>query len=221
MLIYNVEDDASIRELVKYALESVGYEVVSFERAEEMLAAFEQKEPTLVVLDIMLPGMDGIEALRAIRAKSDTVKVILLTAKVSEVNKVLGLDNGADDYITKPFSVLELQARVRAHLRSGSKRVSGAVTIQIGEIVIDTSAHKVTVSDTDVMLTYKEFELIRHLAKNMGKVVSRDVLLRDIWGYDYVGESRTVDIHIKNLRAKLGKSGDRIKSVRGVGYILG
>jgi len=219
MLIYNVEDDESIRELVRYALESAGYEVASFERAEEMLIAFETCLPDLIVLDIMLPGMDGMTALKKIKTDYPNIKVIMLTAKTAEINKVQGLDSGADDYISKPFSVLELQARVRAHLRNLSISEANKI-IDIGSIKINTLSHSVTVNDKEVFLTYKEFELLTYLAKNIGIAISRDILLKNIWGFDFVGETRTVDIHIKNLRNKLGTSGDRILSIRGVGYTL-
>jgi len=218
-LIYNIEDDESIRELVRYALESAGYEVVSFERAEEMLSAFESRVPDLVVLDIMLPGIDGMTALKKIKTGYPEVKVIMLTAKTAEINKVQGLDSGADDYMSKPFSVLELQARVRAHLRSTAKATSEKI-IEAGNIKIDALSRSVTVNDEEVSLTYKEFELLNYLAQNIGTAISRDTLLKEIWGFDFVGESRTVDIHIKNLRNKLGSSGERILSVRGIGYTL-
>jgi two-component system alkaline phosphatase synthesis response regulator PhoP len=216
-LIYSVEDDESIRELINYALTNAGFQVVSFVTAEEMLHAFEQKQPDLCLLDIMLPGLDGIDALKIIRGKNKNIKVIMLTAKKAEHNKVQGLDSGADDYITKPFSVLELVARVKAHLRTTTK--SGDM-IQLGGIVINPSARTVTSNNQPVILTYKEFELLLALVKKAGAVVTREELLTEVWGYEYYGESRTVDIHIKNLRTKLGDCGDSIVSVRGVGYTI-
>ena len=220
-LIYNVEDDASIRDLIKYALTNAGYEVLSFDCAEEMLSALEQRMPELIILDIMLPGIDGIETLKTIRAKYKNVgvKVLMLTAKTSEINKIAGLDGGADDYITKPFSVLELTARVKAHLRRFSANPADG-SIVFGGIRINPSSRGVTSDGEPVTLTYKEFELLHALVKNAGTVVAREDLIRGIWGYDYFGDSRTVDIHIKNIRAKLGKNGNCIVSVRGVGYTL-
>jgi len=219
MLIYSVEDDASIRELIKYALESSGYTVQSFESAEQMLEVFNQKEPNLILLDIMLPGIDGLEALKIVKAKNSSIKVIMLTAKIQEINKVQGLDSGADDYMSKPFSVLELQARIRAHLRSVSNiKSKEEQVITLDNLTIDTNSHSVIVDKKEISLTNKEFQLLLELTKNMNKVITRDELLKNIWGYEYVGESRTVDIHIKNLRSKLGIIGDNIVSVRGVGY---
>jgi two-component system alkaline phosphatase synthesis response regulator PhoP len=216
-VIYSVEDDESIRELISYALVNAGFQVSSFATAEKMLKEFEQKTPDLVILDIMLPGLDGIEALKQIREKNKSIKIIMLTAKKAEHNKVQGLDSGADDYITKPFSVLELVARVKAHLRTQSK--SGD-TITCSGLVVNPSARTVTSNGKPVMLTYKEFELLLALIKKAGTVVTREELLHEVWGYEYYGESRTVDIHIKNLRTKLGKGGDCIVSVRGVGYTV-
>ena len=221
MLVYNVEDDANLRGLVMHAVRAVGFETESFERAEDMLAAFNRRVPDMVILDIMLEGMSGVEALRAVKSRYPHVKAIMLTAKTGEVNKVDGLDSGADDYITKPFSVLELQARVRAHLRGrGTIPLAEAEKIVSGDIVVDMLLHRVYVSGVEIMLTDKEFELLSRLVKNVGSEVTRETLLKDVWGYEYAGESRTIDSHIKNLRTKLGASGSRVKSIRGVGYIL-
>jgi len=216
-VIYSVEDDESIRELISYALVNAGFQVVSFATAEEMLSAIEKEFPDLIILDIMLPGIDGIEALKQIREKNKSVKVIMVTAKKAEHNKVQGLESGADDYITKPFSVLELVARVKAHLRNVTK--SGG-DIVCGSLLVNPSARTVTSGGKAVTLTYKEFELLHALIKKAGTVVTREELLQEVWGYEYYGESRTVDIHIKNLRIKLGKGGDCIVSVRGVGYTV-
>ena len=220
-LIYSVEDDDSIRELIAYALKSEGYEVRSFADAEGMLKAAAAALPELILLDIMLPGLNGIEALKILREryKSAGVKVILLTAKASEINKVTGLDAGADDYITKPFSVLELTARIRANLRKTAAGLDGN-EIKIGAITLNQSGRTAAVEGKAVNLTAKEFELLRYLMLNAGAVVGRDRLLKDIWGYEYFGESRTVDNHIKNLREKLGEGGGLIEAVRGAGYIL-
>ena len=216
-LIYSVEDDESIRELIGYALTNAGFKVVSFLAAEGMLEAIKAETPDIIILDIMLPGVDGIEALKTIRAKNKNVKVIMLTAKKEEYNKIHGLDSGADDYITKPFSVLELVARVKAHLRNVP--TSGGI-IAHGTLIVNPSARTVTAGDQLVTLTYKEFELLLALIKRVGVVVSREELLREVWNYEYYGEDRTVDIHIKNLRSKLGSHGDCIVSVRGVGYTV-
>ena len=219
--IYSVEDDGPIRELIAYALKSEGYEVKSFADAESMLAEAALAMPDLILLDIMLPKMDGIEALKILREryKSADFKVIMLTAKTSEINKVTGLDAGADDYITKPFSVLELTARIRANLRKRAAGLDGG-EIKMGPIALNQSGREATVDGAAVNLTAKEFELLKYLLLNAGTVVERDRLLKDIWGYEYFGESRTVDNHIKNLREKLGKGGELIEAVRGAGYIL-
>jgi two-component system alkaline phosphatase synthesis response regulator PhoP len=220
-LIYSVEDDASIGALTAYTLTSAGYEVMSFTSAESMLTAMEQRLPSLILLDLMLPGMDGITALRLIRDKYKglNVKIILLTAKSSEIDKVSGLNVGADDYVTKPFSVLELTARVRAHLRGYSATLADGRMV-FGGIEIDLRRREVTAGGKAVALTFTEFELLKILAQNAGTVLDRERLVREIWGEEYFGESRTVDIHIKNLRGKLGEYGRSIVSSRGVGYIL-
>lgn len=221
-LIYSVEDDESIRELIKYALINEGFEVAVFENAEDMLKALEDAPPQLILIDIMLPKMNGIEALKFIREKykSVNIKIIMLTAKNSEISKVSGLNDGADDYVTKPFSVLELIARIKANLRKFSIDVIDGGTFSFSGICLNTLNRTVTVDGTDVSLTYKEFELLLTLIKNAGVILEREKLLKEIWGYEYFGESRTVDIHIKNLRTKLGKYSECIQSVRGAGYIL-
>jgi len=220
-LIYNVEDDASLRELIKYALTNAGYEVMSFETAEEMLTVLSERLPDLIILDIMLPQMDGIETLKIIRDKYKNIgiKIIMLTAKSSEVCKITGLDSGADDYITKPFSVLELTARVKAHLRKYTVAASDGALV-CGPIALNPFTRSVSVDGLPLTLTYKEFELLYMFIRCPEVVLERDILLKEIWGYDYFGGGRTVDIHIKNLRAKLGIYGDCIVSVRGVGYSL-
>lgn len=220
-IIYIVEDDESIRELIKYAIESEGYEATAFDCAEDMLVAIDQKLPALLILDIMLPGIDGIETLKIIREKyrSVEIKIIMLTAKNSEINKVTGLNSGADDYITKPFSVLELLARVKAHLRRYSVKIDLNMLTFEG-IKLNVNNRTVTADGNLVSLTNKEFEILNLLMKNVGSVLEREKLLESIWGYNYMGESRTVDIHIKNLRSKLGAYGDCIYNVRGIGYAL-
>lgn len=220
-LIYIVEDDENIRELVKYALSNEGFEVVAFENAEDMLAAAKSRLPRLIVLDIMLPGMDGLEALKEIRSdnKNVNIRVIMLTAKNGEINKVRGLDAGADDYLTKPFSVLELTARVRANLRKYSVNLANDI-LSFSQIKLNLNTREVFTGDKKISLTLKEFELLKALMQSAGNVVERENLLLEVWGYGYIGETRTLDIHIKTLREKLGEYGDCIVTIRGVGYIL-
>lgn len=218
--IYVAEDDDNIREILRCTLESHGYITQVYDTAPPLLAAMEQQLPDLVLLDIMMPEMDGAEALRRIKQDPRTreVPVIFLTAKSGEIDKVRGLDLGAEDYITKPFGLLELAARVRAVLRRNApaqqQRLVG------GDIVIDLDNHEVTCGGTPVELTLKEYELLRILI-DRGRVVPRDELLSEIWGYDFVGETRTLDMHIKTLRAKLHDDVDNpryIKTIRSVGY---
>jgi len=219
-LIYSVEDDESIRELIAYTLTNAGYKVSSFVTAEEMLSGLEKQFPELIVLDIMLPGISGIEALKIIREKykNANIKVVMLTAKNTEFNKIHGLDMGADDYITKPFSVLELIARVKAHLRTTKPFKSGIATY--GGLTVNTATRIAKSKDKEINLTWTEFELLLALISKAGTIVTREELLNGIWGCDNYGESRTVDIHMKNLRAKLGLNGSCIVNVRGVGYTL-
>lgn len=219
-MIYIVEDDESIRELVLYALKNEGYSGKGCRDFEEFKAALEEDSPALVLLDIMLPGKDGISILKWIReGKYKEVPVIMLTAKSAEIDKVRGLDLGADDYVTKPFSVLELMARIRARIRRGNDSES-MNEITIKDLTIIPEKRRVNVDGKDVSLGFKEYELLYYLAQNKGIVLSRDKIMDAVWGYDYLGESRTVDVHIAFLRQKLGKSGVMIKTVRNVGYIL-
>lgn len=214
--IFVIEDDESIRELVKIALEGYGHSVNAFESAEEALERMDEEHPVLAIFDIMLPGISGIEAVKKIRAgKFAKMPVIMLTAKDSEVDKIVGLDSGADDYVTKPFSVMELMARVRAQLR---RFEDDGTPINLGKIRINEATREIFVDNKPITLTFKEYELVVYLCKNSHRVVSRDELLHKLWGYDYVGETRTVDIHIGTLRQKLGAAGDVIKTVRGMGY---
>lgn len=218
--IYCVEDDESIRELVLYALRSGGYETAGFEDAAGLWAALrDQSPPTLILLDIMLPSEDGLSILRRLRHSAVTahIPVIMVTAKAAEYDRVKGLDQGADDYITKPFGVMELMSRVRAVLR----RVTGSFSpdsLTMEPISIDISRHIVTVGGAEVVLTFKEFELLSYLLRNSGLVLTREKLMEAVWGFDFEGESRTVDMHIKSLRQKLGEAGELIQTVRGVGY---
>lgn len=219
--IYLVEDDESIRELVLYALKNGGYEASGFSGGGEFWRALEQKAPDLVLLDIMLPGDDGFRLLGRLRENSRyaALPVIMLTAKASEYDKVRALDNGADDYITKPFGVMELLSRIRAVLRRAAPQAPD-VALRAGDIVLDEARRTVEADGAPVTLTYKEFELLAYLMRNTGLVLSREKIMERVWGFDYEGESRTVDMHIKTLRQKLGACGGLTETVRGVGYKL-
>jgi len=219
--IYIVEDDINIREIERYALKNSGYEVEEFETGDDFFKRLENHTPGLVILDIMLPDEDGMSILAKIRADKKTAKipVIMVTAKATELDKVKGLDSGADDYITKPFGVMELISRVKALLRR-TKDVETEAQIKYGDILIDDEKHAVTVGGAPCELTYKEYELLKYLIKNKGIVISRDKLLSKVWGFEYEGETRTVDAHIKTLRQKLGVAGSCIKTVRNVGYMV-
>lgn len=219
-LVYYVEDDENIRNLVLYSLSSAGYEVCGFSCVEEFMRAFEQREPQLVLLDIMLPGEDGVECLRRLRARNSRIPVMMLTARSSEYDKVLGLDAGADDYLTKPFGVMELLSRVRALLRRAGGEEQGAV-LSAGALSLDPARRIVTCDGRPVSLTFKEFELLHYLLRNQSIVLSREKIMDAVWGIDYPGESRTVDMHIKSLRHKLGTCGECIVTVRGAGYKIG
>lgn len=218
-MIYLVEDDSSIRELVVYALGGTGLETVGFEKPSEFWTAFKKEEPEMIILDVMLPEESGIEILKKLRNNPETEKipVIMATAKASEYDKINGLENGADDYITKPFSMMELVARVKALLRRVN-RDKKSEEIIIGNLAIYPSKHQVKVNGVEVILTLKEYEMLGLLAENRGIVLTRDQLLNKIWGYNFDGESRTVDVHIRTLRVKLGEAGDLIRTIRGVGY---
>lgn len=224
-MIYCVEDDAGIRELVVYTLQNTGMEARGFSDSAALTAALRGAKPDLILLDIMLPGEDGISILRRLRSLPDTaaIPVILLTAKNTEYDKVIGLDSGADDYIAKPFGMMELVARIRAVLRRSQDKLPSADShpLTAGAISIDERAHTVCVSGRDVQLTLKEYQLLVLLMKNQGAVLTRDVLLENIWGYGSESETRTVDVHIRTLRQKLGDSGALIETVRGVGYRMG
>ena len=220
-LIYIVEDDENIREIQRYALKNSGFQVQEFSCGRELRKAVKEKIPSLILLDIMLPDEDGLSILSQLRNERATAKVpvIMVTAKSSELDKVKGLDLGADDYMTKPFGVMELISRVIALLRR-TKGLPEAVHLSNGEIAVDTEKRSVTVSGESCELTYKEFELLTMLLLNTGIVLSRDKIMDQVWGFDYAGESRTVDMHIKTLRQKLGQGGAAIKTVRNVGYVM-
>lgn len=220
-LIYVVEDDRNIQEIETFALTSSGYSVKGFDNAKQFYEALEKELPNLILLDIMLPDEDGISILKNIRNRRDThaIPVIMVTAKTGEVDKVRGLDSGADDYMTKPFGVMELLSRVKAVLRRYHTEKTDNI-MYIGGIMLDGSKRSVKVNGTSCELTYKEYELLKLLMINAGIVVSRQVILDKIWGTDFEGESRTLDMHIKTLRQKLREEGALIKTVRNVGYIM-
>ena len=218
--IFIVEDDENIREIVIYALGSAGFAAGGFENGEEFFAAIETGLPSLVLLDIMLPEDDGLAILKRLRNTSKTkqLPVIMLTAKNSEYDKVKGLDMGADDYISKPFGVMELISRVNAVLRRSGAEVGSIM--EVSGLKLDHARREVRVGEEPVKLTFKEYELLYYLMLNAELVLSREKIMESVWGYDFEGESRTVDMHIKTLRQKLGASGSLIKTVRNVGYKL-
>lgn len=222
-MIYIVEDDINIRELVTYTMNKSGLPSEGFARPYDFWRQIKREKPELIMLDIMLPEEDGLSILRKLRSDKDfdDVPIMMLTAKGSEYDKVIGLDSGADDYLPKPFGMMELVARVKALLRRSKNRgenFKNNKLIAVANIKIDCQRHEVKIGEKTVELTLKEFNLLYLLASNKGKVFSREELLNKIWGYDFSGESRTVDVHIRTLRKKLGKSGDILETVRGVGY---
>ena len=221
-MIYLVEDDDSIRELVLYTLHTTGFEAEGFRNAAVFWQALEKELPQLVLLDIMLPDEDGLHILKRLRAGAETadLPVMMLTAKSSEYDRVVGLDSGADDYMPKPFGMMELVSRVRALLRRAAKPAAEDKLFTAGSLAVDVKRRTVTVDGEPVILTYKEFELLCYLLENRGVVLSRDQILTKIWDYNYSGETRTVDVHIRTLRQKLGDAGALIETVRGVGYRL-
>ncbi|XOQ45279.1 MAG: Stage 0 sporulation A-like protein [Clostridium sp.] len=221
-MICCIEDDTSIRELVVYTLKITGFSAAGFEDGKSFFQSLNEEIPELVLLDIMLPGEDGIRILKKLKQLDTTkdIPVILLTAKNSEYDKVLGLDSGADDYITKPFGMMELISRIRAVLRRTAPKSSSHM-LAAGSVQMYIDKHLVLADGKKVSLTLKEFALLRCLLENSGIVLTRDTLLEKIWGYDFNGETRTVDVHIRTLRQKLGKSGSIIETIRGVGYRIG
>lgn len=216
-MIYLLEDDDSIRELVIYTLGSQGMEARGFARPSAFWEAMGEQTPSLVLLDIMLPEEDGISVLKRLRSSAHTARlpIIMLTAKGTEYDKVLGLDAGADDYVTKPFGMMELLSRIRALLRRTAR---DDALHRCGQLTVDPGSHTVLVGDREVALTQKEFEVLCLLLKNKGQVLSRERLIEDVWGYAFTGESRTVDVHVRTLRQKLGEAGACIETVRGYGY---
>ena len=220
-MIYCVEDDAAIRDIEVYALRSTGFEAEGLGSGEELFAAVRRRLPELIILDVMLPGEDGLEILKRIRfsALTRSVPVIMATARGEEYDKITGLDSGADDYLVKPFGMMEMVSRVRAVLRrAGGAAQGGDGRLELGALALDPASHTVTVDGEAVTLTLKEFELLRTMMAKPGVVFTRDRLLSEIWGTDYDGETRTVDVHIRTLRQKLGEAGALIGTVRGVGY---
>ncbi|MGF6376498.1 two-component system alkaline phosphatase synthesis response regulator PhoP [Clostridiales Family XIII bacterium PM5-7] len=221
-MIYFVEDDDSIRELVIYTLNNAGYEAMGFDKPSQFWDALKTQLPRLILLDIMLPEEDGLQILKKLRAMSKTNKIpiIMLTAKGTEYDKVIGLDYGADDYIPKPFGMMELIARVKALLRRADV-VDTEKEYSLGELFVSPAKHMVKAEGKEITLTLKEFELLSLLIVNQGMVFTRDQLLTKIWGYAFDGESRTVDVHVRSLRQKLGACGELIETVRGIGYKIG
>lgn len=218
-MIYLVEDDSGIRDLMIYALKASGYEAQGFEKSEGFWQAMEHKLPELVILDIMLPGENGLTILQKLRQNSDTYRlpVIMATAKGSEYDRVVGLDMGADDYLSKPFGMMEMVSRVKALLRrTGQAEPQKLLTL--GDLEMNPAEHTVKISGEFIELTLKEYNLLKIFLENKGLVFSREKLLSEVWGAQFIGESRTVDVHIGTLRSKLGKWGDSIRTVRGVGY---
>lgn len=220
-LIYIVEDDTNIQEIESFALKNSGYKVEGFGNAKDFFQKLADKVPDLILLDVMLPDMDGLSILKKVRNIPDSKKVpvIFVSAKTSELDKVKGLDLGADDYLTKPFGVMELISRVKALLRR-SRDMEEEKCLSIGNIYIDGEKHCAFVNDEHCELTYKEYKLLKLMIQNAGIVLTRDRIMERIWGANYEGESRTLDMHIKTLRKKLGEEGKRIKTVRNVGYML-
>ena len=217
-MLYIVEDDVNIRQMESYALKNSGFEVAEFADAAGFWQACAQQLPELLLLDIMLPGEDGYTLLQKLRSQQRTkdIPVIIVTAKSTEIDAVRGLENGADDYITKPFGIIELVARVKVVLRRAHKPQNSL--LQTGQILLDDEKRQVLVGDQTCSLTFKEYELLKLLLLNTGIVLSRESIMDKVWGTDFEGESRTVDMHIKTLRQKLGESGSCIKTVRNVGY---
>lgn len=223
MKIFIVEDDSDIREMEAYALKNSGFDVRQFNSADTFYPELKNEIPDLVILDIMLPGEDGLKILEKLRKNSATasIPVMMVTAKTTELDKVKGLDMGADDYISKPFGIMEFVSRAKALLRRTARVSEESTTIVFGEIVIDDEKRIVKGDGNICELTYKEYELLKLLVLNPNVVLSREKILDNVWGYEYGGETRTVDMHIKTLRQKLGKCGAAIKTVRNVGYKLG
>lgn len=220
--IYIVEDDKNIAEIEQFALKNAGYSVEIFKKAKDFEEKIKAEYPDLVILDVMLPDRDGLSILRDLRTGAGTAKIpiIMVTAKTTEMDKVKGLDQGADDYITKPFGMMEFIARVKAVLRR-SARQNEDKELHYGELYLNVGRHEVRYQEEKIELTRKEFELLQYLMENKGLVMTRNQILCHVWGYDFDGETRTVDVHVRTLRQKLGEAGNLIETVRGVGYRIG
>ena len=221
-IVYIVEDDKNILEIETFALKNAGFEVEGFDCAKDFYKRLDEKVPALVLLDIMLPDEDGLEIVKKLRTRSDSklLPILMVTAKTTEIDKVKGLDIGADDYMTKPFGVMELISRVKALLRRSKVALENDNFLSIGSVFLDHEKHAVYVNEEPCELTYKEYQLLKLLMTNAGIVTSRDQILERVWGTDFEGESRTLDMHIKTLRQKLKEAGSMIKTVRNVGYIM-
>lgn len=218
-MIWCVDDDSTIRDIEVYALTQTGFSAKGFTDGISMLEALKSEKPDLIILDIMMPGMDGVEVLKEIRQSPEArrIPVIMATAKGTEMDKIQGLDTGADDYLVKPFGVMEMVSRIKAVLRRCEPEEKDD-SVTVGNITLKDSAHLVSVSGESIILTFKEYEILKLFMKNPGYVFSRDKLMSSVWGVDYMGESRTVDMHIKTLRQKLGNAASQIETVIGVGY---
>jgi two-component system, OmpR family, alkaline phosphatase synthesis response regulator PhoP len=217
-----VDDEPNILELLEYNLKKEGFDVIKAETGERAASILEKTKPEIILLDQMLPGIDGLELLKKIRSSDSfsDIPVIMVTARSDEIDKIIGLELGADDYVTKPFSVRELVARVKANLRRSNRSESAIISsvINYKSLKVDLSNYKAYFEDIELRLTLKEFELLCLLLENREQVMTRDTILNRVWGYEYIGETRTVDVHITNLRKKIGEYGDNIETVRGVGY---
>ena len=220
-IIYAVDDDESIRDLYKYTFEPLGYDCRTFNSAEDMFKVLAEVVPHIILMDVMLPGMDGITAVRQIKETHPNIAVIVVSAKGDEINKVRGLDEGADDYLPKPFGVLELVARVKVNLRKFMTSEDAAI-IECGEIKLNNNEHVVTVAGTVITFTLKEYNLLKLLMSKVDNVVPREIILNEVWGFEYFGETRTLDMHIKSLRSKISEASSYqyIQTIRGVGYKL-
>ena len=218
--VFIVEDEPDLRDTLKYNFENEGFQVESFANGESFIDFIEKNKPNLVVLDLMLPGLSGLDVCRELRSKDkyDDISVIMLTAKSEEIDRIVGFELGADDYVTKPFSVRELILRVKVLLKKRADNPSDEQTLEFGPISMNLEAHDVSINGESILLTALEFKLLKHLLKRKGRVQTRDQLLGDVWGYSAEVTTRTVDTHIKRLREKLGKTGDFIQTIRGVGY---
>ena len=219
-MIYCVEDESAIRDLMVYTLQVSGFDAQGFENDADFWAAMKEQRPELIILDVMLPGEDGLTILRKLRSSPVTtdIPVIMATAKDSEYDKVIGLDSGADDYLAKPFGMMEMVSRIKAVLRRAGN--GQPVILSYGMIVLDENRHAVTIDGKAVLLTLKEYELLKLFMESPGRVFTRDNILSSVWGVDFAGETRTVDVHIGTLRTKLERAGDYIRTIRGVGYKL-